>query len=135
VLKHSIFWLSVTDEGYFNLLTERTWWRLFQSFDWAYLMKVISIFWLSVPDEGYFNLLTERTWWRLFQKCVVCTTSFYCGFIFIRWIPIIVCFFLVTIKPPSEKFTKTTSHSFYGNFSKLCILSYCLYIDLPCLHV
>jgi hypothetical protein len=50
-----IFWLSVPDEGYFNLLTERTWWRLFQSFDWAYLMKVISIFWLSVPDEGYFR--------------------------------------------------------------------------------
>jgi hypothetical protein len=35
-----IFWLS-------------TWWRLFQSFDWVYLMKVIPIFWLSVPDEGY----------------------------------------------------------------------------------
>jgi hypothetical protein len=44
-----IFWLSVPDEGYSNLLTE-------------YLMKVILISWLSVPDEGYSNLLTECTW-------------------------------------------------------------------------
>jgi hypothetical protein len=34
--------MSVTDEGYSNLLT------------------------MSVADEGYSNILTERSWWRLF---------------------------------------------------------------------
>ena len=57
----SIIWLS-------NLLTESTWWGLFQSFDRKYLMRIVPIFWLKVPDEDCSNLLTESTWWGLFQS-------------------------------------------------------------------
>jgi hypothetical protein len=56
-----IFWLRIPDEGYSNLLTEDTWWSLFQSLVWGYLIKFIPIFWLRIPDEGYSNLLTEDT--------------------------------------------------------------------------
>jgi hypothetical protein len=38
---------SILDEGYSNLLTFSTWWRLFQSFELQHLMKVIPIFRLS----------------------------------------------------------------------------------------
>ena len=67
----TVFWLSVSDEGYYSLLTECIWWRLLQSFDWVYLMKVITVFWQSVSDEGYCSLLTECIWWRLCQKRVL----------------------------------------------------------------
>jgi hypothetical protein len=43
----SIFWLSAPGEGYSNVLSFSTWWRLFQSFDFQHLMKVIPIFWFS----------------------------------------------------------------------------------------
>jgi hypothetical protein len=45
---------------------ERTWWRLFIYWFWAYMMKVIHILILSVHDEGYSYIGFERTWWRLF---------------------------------------------------------------------
>jgi hypothetical protein len=45
---------------------ERTWWRLFIYWFWAYMMKVIHILVLSVHDEGYSYIGFERTWWRLF---------------------------------------------------------------------
>ena len=50
-----IFWLSVADEGYSNLLTMSV-------ADEGYS----NLLTMSVADEGYSNLLTECSLWRLF---------------------------------------------------------------------
>ena len=50
-----IFWLSVADEGYSNLLTMSV-----PDEGYSNLLT------MSVADEGYSNVLTEFSWWRLF---------------------------------------------------------------------
>ena len=50
-----IFWLSVADEGYSNLLTMSV-------ADEGYS----NLLTMSVADEGYSNRLTECSRWRLF---------------------------------------------------------------------
>ena len=70
-----IFWLIVPDGGYSNLLTDCTWWRLFQSFDydctWWRLFQSFDYdctWWRLFLSFDY-----DCTWWRLFQKCAVHT--------------------------------------------------------------
>ena len=50
-----IFWLSVADEDYSNLM-------IMSVTDEGYS----NLLTMSVAHEGYSNLLTECSWWRLF---------------------------------------------------------------------
>jgi hypothetical protein len=50
---------SIPDEGYSNLLTFSTWWRLFQSFDFQHLVKVIPILCWKSKD---WNNLHQVCW-------------------------------------------------------------------------